>query len=240
MNDALFIAASGMNAVQELLDNSARNTVNSQSPGFMSHRLVIKNFGSYLDTASERQGLIGTEERIQFEQGDLRHNDSPYALALQGDAFFSVRAEGEGEFLTRNGDFHAVVDGRLLTRGGYELLGQDGEPIVVNPLGGPVRIDEDGTVLQDDAEIARIKLTEFDLADRNRLVPAAETLYSFPEGATGRPPTTTTVHQGYLEFPAFGMRGMIEMLMSTKAYDSTQRAIRAMDQLNEQAIRSVQ
>lgn len=242
MDNALFIAASGMDAVQRLVDNSSHNTVNALTPGYQKHTVILRSFGSFLDDAGGDRGpLIGVEELVKFEQGELLQSESPYSVALQGDGFFTIR-DGRGqEYFTRNGDFTLNAKSQLVTRAGYPAVDAVGQPIVVNPLGGPIQFRNDGTVVQNEGDVGKLAIVEFERSDRAKLIPAAETLFEAPEGTPKNVAVNTTAHQGFLEQARDGgMKNFVTMMMNSKNYESMQKAIRVLDQLQETLIRSAQ
>ena len=238
MNDALYVAASGMHAIQRMLETSAHNAVNTHTPGYQPRKVLLQNFGSFLDDVGNREHLVAGREVVAFEQGDLRKTESPFAVALEGDGFLAVR-DGKGDvYYTRNGDFRLNAEGRLVTHAGYEVMAEGERAITVDGT-GQVQIAKDGAVVQDGAEIARLQVWEFDGADRARLVPAAETLFKAPDGVGARPAESTVVHHGYLENPRYGgVQAMVSMLVASRNHDAMQRAIRAIDEAHENTIRS--
>ena len=240
MNDAMYVAASGMNAVQQALDNSTHNLVNSQTPGFQSRRVVMQNFGSYLDVAEEQEDMIGAREVIAFEQGDLRQDDNPLAMAIEGEGFFMIRPREKGPtYYSRNGEFAINSKGQLATHGGYPVLDSQGGTIDVDSRKGPIRVQLDGTILQGESEIAKLGLVQFKTADRNRLTAASETLFAAPAEVKPVAADATLVHQGYLELPKYTIQGVVEMLIATRGYETMQRTLRTLDQVQDNAIRSV-
>ena len=238
MIDALYVAASGMNAVERLLETSSHNTVNSQTPGYQHRRAILENFGAFLDGAQQRADLIGARETLDFAQGDLRSNESPTALALEGPGFFVVRSGGN-DYLTRNGDFRMDLEGQLVTRAGYPLVGSDGSVVRLNPDGGAPRIEEDGAILQDGAEVGRIRVVELTDDETDQLTPAAETLYGIPKSVNPSDASQTFVRQGFLEMPPFAMKSLVEMLVANRNYESMQRAVRTIDRVTQTTLRSV-
>ncbi|MFT7617174.1 MAG: flagellar basal-body rod protein FlgF [Planctomycetota bacterium] len=244
MNESLYIAASGMTAVQRMLDSATHNTVNAQTPGYQKHEMVLKNFDAFLGDAGKRGGLIGSEERIAFSQGQLRNSDNPLALALNGDGFLVVSPPNHpGEvFFTRNGDLSVNPDGELVTRAGYNVLDDAEEPIKVDPVNGPVFYSENGDVVQGGEPLSRLQVVEFTTEERSKLTAVGETLFRSAENY--RPPLTegdTVVKHGLLEFPKdAGVKGLINMLMANKNYEAMQKAIRSLDSVNENLLRNSQ
>ena len=244
MNESLYIAASGMAAVQRMLDNAAHNTVNAQTPGYQKHQMVLKNFGAHLDAAGARADLISSDEVIAFEEGQMRPSENPMAMALRGQGFFVVRPEqASGDVLfTRNGDFTLNNEGELTTRAGYPVLSSDEETVKIDPVAGPIHVSEKGEVIQGGEVLAQLQVVDFPPEERNILAPAGETLFRSPTGF--RPALTegaTTVHQGMLEFPRnAGVKGLINMLIANKNYEAMQKAIRSVDSVNENMLKNTQ
>ncbi|MCB9834146.1 MAG: flagellar hook basal-body protein [Planctomycetes bacterium] len=241
MNESMNIAASGMAAIQRMLDTSAHNSLGSGIPGFQNHKLVLKSFGAFLDQAGPRQDLIGSEEVVTFEQGDLRPSDEPYSFALMGKGFMAVQGDDDKVYYTRNGDFTLNPEGELVTRAGYRVLAVGDEPIIIDPLAGPIVVDPDGILFQNGEEIAQLQIGEFPDDRRDRLQPHGDTLFQAPDGYRAPAALDTSVHQGVLEYVADGgIKGVVDMLVASKNYESMQRAIRSIDQLNETMIRGIQ
>lgn len=239
MNEALYVAASGMETVQRMLDTSAHNAVNNRSPGFQRHEIIARSFGAFLDDAGGRENLIGGKEVVIFDQGELRPTDHPYALALQGDGFFAIEDDRGNTHYTRNGQFTLDGQGQISAAGGYPLKGEGG-PIVVDPNGGDVIIEPTGVVIQAGAEIGRISVFDFTREEKSRFEKTGETFFKAPEGATPTLAETTEVRQSHIEVPSFGMKGTVKMLVASKNFDAMQRTIRTINEIQQQLIRSVQ
>lgn len=239
MNDALYVAASGMHTVERMLEVTAHNAVNNASPGFQRHEIIAQAFGSFLDDAMGRERLIGGEEVVVFDQGELRHSDHPYALALMGKGFFQVRDQDNEFHYTRNGQFTLDTQGRIASPRGYLLQGEGG-PIQVDPAGGDVRIEPSGAVIQNGEEVGRVTVYDFEKGDRAKLEQSGETFFRAPDDVRPFVAEATEVRQGQMEFPAFGMKSTVKMLMASKSYDAMQRTIRTIDEVQQQVIRAIQ
>lgn len=239
MDDSIYLAASGMHAVERMMENSTFNTVNAHTPGFQRRKVVIQDFGSLLDNAGRRSDLVGAREYVSFEQGNFRPSELPFATALDGEGFFAVKGPEGRDLYTRNGDFTLTGEGRLVTRAGYTVQGQNGDPIVVDPLGGGIGFDKDGTIIQNGEEVARLRLVDFNDEDREGMVAASDTLFLAPDGATPRPVAGLAVRHGYLETPQFdAARGLVQMLIARKNYESMSRAMEALDNTRERLIQA--
>ena len=234
MDDALTIAATGMSAVERMLENSAHNAVNAGTPGYQRHRVTLQNFGAVLDDAASNRHLVTTSESVSFEQGNFRHSDSPFSMALEGTAFFTVAGPDGKHYFTRNGDFVAGSDGTLRTQSGLGVIGASGNTIQVDPLRGPIAVSKGGALSQRGAEIAQLALVEFEPVAQAQLTKAGETLFQAAPGTTPDAATSTSVHQGALEVPRFnGAMGLVGMLLASRNFDSMQRALRSINESHQ-------
>jgi flagellar basal-body rod protein FlgG len=147
----LYTAASGMMAQQHRLDALSNNLSNVDLTGYKADIAVQKSFPElllrrinddglykfpqgYLETAPV-VGKLGTgvehnESYTVFDQGSLRETSNDFDFALEGEGFFVVSTP-RGERYTRNGSFTLGVEGMLLTKEGYPVLGESGNPIYV-------------------------------------------------------------------------------------------------------------
>lgn len=239
MTDAKYLAASSMSAIERMLETSTYNTVNAGTPGFQRQRVLMQSFGSFLEDAGHRAELIGAREMISFEQGDLQSSEQPFAVALEGDGFFVVKGDEGKEYLTRNGDFVPDAEGRLRSRAGFEVVGEGGA-LLIDPAGGAVSIGPEGTLVQGERELGRLKLVDVASVDRAKLSAASETMYLVPEGVETTA-ATAQVRHGFLEMPRHtGVQGMVEMLIAKKNHESIHRALQALDETQNRLIDAVQ
>jgi flagellar hook protein FlgE len=124
MNTAL----SGMSAATTLIDVTANNLANSQTPGFKASRgeLATLPFLTLPGNANPIQvgrGVMVAGTSIDFEQGLLETSDQPALLALDGEGLFILEGESGERLYTRDSQFTLSSTGELLARGGYNVLG---------------------------------------------------------------------------------------------------------------------
>lgn len=168
----LYQSAAGMLVSEYRQNVIANNVANADTIGFQrdlavfSERDTAANEGLYDgDSAEHLRGLSGGQwlgrTHTDFRGGRRVSTDSPTDVALNGPGFFAVRSDGRTLF-TRDGRFIADVRGRLVSAtDGAEVLGRGGTSISTNPRGGPVTIDVEGRVLQDNMPIGRLEITDF-------------------------------------------------------------------------------
>lgn len=211
----LYIAASGMLAEMTRQEQIANDLANAATPGYKPDRSAQARFGELLLANSRNGRPVGPlglgvridEIRTDFTPAPVRETGQPLDFAIEGEGFFAVRTPA-GVRYTRNGQFTATADGRLVDQLGNPVLGPDG---------GPVRLRGDGTARPGDIGV-------FALAG------AAKEGDSLLTGqATG--PAAGRVRAGTLEEPATDpARAMVEMIASFRALEGGQKAIQTIDE----------
>ena len=264
-----YTAASGMRAQQWRLDAVGNNLANVNTDGYKREQAAFKAFpellmrrmkddGQYIHPfgsgdAAPIIGRLGTgvelnELFISFEQGSFKETHSDFDVALEGKGFFAVSTPW-GERYTRNGSFILGMEGYLVTKEGYQVLGENG-PIQVQA--NNFRIDDEGQVWINaeygndpnimvsredntwaEAELLdTLKIVDFDI-DRylrkqgSSLYYATE--YSGP-AMTMEIQDRPQVYQGFLETANVEpVREMVQMIEVNRAYEANQKVIQAHD-----------
>ena len=141
-----YTAASGMNAQQKQLDVIAQNLANADTTSYKRDVAVHKSFSELLIRRMRDDGVVknpfGSSDSApiigklglgvelneiftEFEQGSLKQTNAPSDFALEGKGFFCVETP-YGEQYTRNGNFLVGVEGYLMTKEGYPVIGENG------------------------------------------------------------------------------------------------------------------
>jgi flagellar basal-body rod protein FlgF len=239
MERGLYIAASGMLAELIRQDQIANDLANASTPGYKPDRSAQGSFGDLLlanSASGAVVGPIGLGAQIQetvtdMTQGGLRQTDEPLDVALEGEGFLAVLAP-EGVRYTRNGQLALDGQGRLVTATGYTVLGEDGNPITVGAQAGAT-VDADGTVRSNGRAVGRLAVVS--------LPDAAKQGDSLFAGTAGARPDGTSVRQGFLEASGVNAtRAMVDMLVSLRAFEASQRVVRAIDETLGRGINSIQ
>lgn len=252
-----YTGASGMLAQQRNLDVISNNLANVDTTGYKRDVGTIKNFpelllrrfnddGVYTHPfgATDIAPIIGklglgvefNETFTQFEQGSLKQTDVPSDIALEGEGFFAIETPN-GERYTRNGNFMLGVEGYLMTKEGYPVLGENGRLFLqdteytVNANGEihtrPFANPEAESVLLD-----RLKIVEF---ENDRFLKKQghslyyETRFSGPPIAAEGPARPVAV-QGFVEASNVNVvNQMVRMIEVNRAYEANQKTIQSGD-----------
>lgn len=157
MNQALWVAKTGLDAQQTRMSVVANNLANTNTTGFKRDRA---NFEDLLyqqlrqpggATSAQTQlpsGLqLGTGVRVvstvkDFEQGNPQQTGRALDVMINGRGFFEVRMPDGTPAYTRDGSFQINAEGELVTASGFPV-----EPGIQVPEGAQsLTVGQDGTV----------------------------------------------------------------------------------------------
>lgn len=179
--------------------------------------------------------------------------DATGARVYQPQAFFAVRNEAGELRLTRNGRFLAGAGGRLVTPEGFEVLGRNGQPIVLPP-GAEVaqwRVTGDGRFLDaagapvtgPDGEPLALAIYRVD--DPHALVREGDGVFRW-EGDPAAlqvldvPTPGVEVRQGFLERSNVdAAQAMVDLVAALRAFEANQKVVQAYDRSLEKAVNEV-
>ena len=231
MERGLYIAASGMLAEQVRQDQLANDLANASTPGYKADNSEQASFSDLLLWNSSTGAPIGslsmgsriTHVVTDLTQGPLQSTGNPLDVALDGPGFLAV-ATGSGVRYTRDGQLLVDARGRLCTSTGNLVLGTSGKPITVGQVSDPskISIDGRGTVKVGNRTAGTLAVMSLTGATKQ-----GDTLFT---GTPGVRPSGTNVQQGFLEGSGVQpAEAMVDMIVSFRAYETTQRAIQSID-----------
>jgi len=156
---ALYTSATGMKAQELLIDNTANNLANVNTTGFRRSRL---DFADLIYNTMRQPGTAVSQDQVSptglqvgngvravattkhFNQGTLEQTGNPLDVAIEGDGFLQVRAEGGILKYTRAGNLK-INDQRQLVNADGLLV----EPVITVTQGvdiSKITIATDGTI----------------------------------------------------------------------------------------------
>ena len=215
MERGLYIAASGMLAEQVRQDQIANDLANAATPGYKADRTSQAGFGELLLANSATGATVGPQGtavqvsavETDFTPKPAKDTGEPLDFAIVGEGFFAVQT-ANGTRYTRNGQFTADAQGRLVTAQGNPVLGRGGRALTVGA---------DGRVDPRNLEVVALRNPR---KDGDSLVTGA------PAGNAGG-----QVRAGALEASgADATRSMVDMIASLRAFEAGQRVIHTIDE----------
>lgn len=247
MVNALYIAASGLNADQQQIDVISNNIANMQTPGFKRARVAFSDVAATTRAEVEQAGAplsyTGAGSTVMatplsFSEGSLEETGNTYDLAIQGAGFFEVQDANGNRLYTRDGQLHVDDQGYLVTANGLRLTNS----VQIPPDATNVKIDAQGqiTATLDNnptaTTLGRIELAAFPAP--NGLSSIGNDTFA-PTAAAGDPsigrpgdPGFGQVQQGALEMANVNMVSeMASLVIAQRAYQLNARLIQAADQI---------
>ncbi len=251
--DALYTAATGMEAQEINMDNLANNLANINTTGFKKSRVEFEDLvyeqlttaGSPTSTTQEDpigieigQGVRVAGTARNFSRGNMRTTQAPLDMAIEGRGLFQVTlATGETAY-TRAGAFHLDADGLVVTSEGNTVEPQ----ITIPPDAIAIAISKDGIVsatLVGQAAPEQVGTIELALFQNEAGLRAlGGNLFASTE-ASGEPtvgvPGTDglgTLAQGFLEDSNVNVaEEMVNMILGQRAYEANARVMRTADEM---------
>ncbi|MEZ5529422.1 MAG: flagellar basal-body rod protein FlgG [Porticoccaceae bacterium] len=253
MNQALWIAKTGLDAQQTKMSTIANNLANAGTTGYKRGRAIFEDLlyqnvrqvgaQSSQDTQLPSGLMLGTGVRVVateklFTQGNLAQTDNLLDMAIQGRGFFQVLLPDGTQAYTRDGSFQVDDQGQMVTSAGYVM--QPSVTIPENALA--VNIGSDGTVsvrLPGSSAVSQIGTIQLaDFVNPAGLQPIGENLF-LESNASGSPQTGNpslnglgTVVQGYVESSNVNVvEELVNMIETQRTYEMNSKAISTTDQM---------
>ncbi|WP_269531980.1 flagellar basal-body rod protein FlgG [Chitinimonas sp. BJYL2] len=253
MMRSLWIAKTGMDAMQMNIDVVSNNLANVNTNGFKRSRAVFEDLlyqtlrqpgGATSQQTQLPTGLqLGTgvkpvaTERIHT-QGNLQLTDNPYDLAINGRGFFQIEMPDGTIGYTRDGAFQLNNQGVIVTAEGYPLAGNITVPEGTLQFG----VSRDGVVTALQAgqtqatQIGNVQLATF--INPAGLLSAGENIY-METAASGAPQVGDpgqnglgVLNQQYVETSNVNItEELINMIQAQRAYEINSRSIQTSDQM---------
>lgn len=232
MDKGIFVALSGAVLQERRMEVLTDNLANVNTTGYKGQKALfeaslpdqfrIRNFGR-LDEVS-----------TDYSQGTLQKTERKLDFAIRGSGFFVVDTP-MGKGYTRDGSFTVGTNGELLTREGYQVLGEDA-PVKLSSA--DVSVDVLGKLKSGGQTIGALKLAAFnDLTSLRR----EGGVYRAAPGAQEQPVSPNTqVEQGYLETSNVNaIKAMTTMIEAQRSYETHSKMIQSLDELTRKSIEEV-
>ncbi len=253
MNQALWVAKTGLDAQQTRMAVVSNNLANVNTTGFKQGRAVFEDLlyqnvrqsggQSSQDTLLPSGMTLGTGVRVVateklFTQGSVLQTGNALDVAINGRGFFQVlKPDGELAY-TRDGTFQINSQGELVTSSGY--LVQPG--IAIPDAAQSITIGTDGVIsvkLAGQATPTQVGTLEIaDFINPVGLQAVGENLY-IETASSGSPQPGTpglnglgSIAQGALEGSNVNVVSeLVSMIETQRAYEMNSKAISTSDQM---------
>jgi flagellar basal-body rod protein FlgG len=254
MSGEIYMAAVGALAYEKRLQIISNNLANSNTVGYKQDhgQFQILDSSDLSEESTQNSDELNTSQADLFwnqfnvytdhTSGSLKNTGNDFDLALAGKGFFCVQTP-DGIHYTRKGDFTLNADGVLVTRNGWPVMGESGE-ISVDGKENPQQhkkfsVDEEGNISVDGNQVDRLRVVDFPLP--YTLTKMGETLFKPADSGPGETQAEDVrVSQGFIELSNVdAVKMMTEMIEVLRGYESYQKIIRSVDEVNSRAINEI-
>lgn len=255
---ALYTAATGMQALETKLDIVSNNLANVNTTAYKSDRCnfedlfyrhirlpgVLNNTSGLYTPTGIAVGLGARVQSVQsdFSQGAFQTTNQPLDLAIEGRGFFQVQDAATGQLLyTRDGNFSLNPNGQLVMGSAMDgrlidppiTIPQDATGIVISP-DGTVEIQQFGqNQLQ---QAGQLQLSSF--INPQGLLKLGENLYQQTDASgpptVGNPGTNGLglIRQNTLELSNVEpVQQLIDLITTQRAFELNSQTVQAGDQV---------
>lgn len=209
----IYCSNTGLNAMQQKMENIANNLANVNTEGFKQEKIAFTTF------KEEINGVMPARIVTDFSAGDLRETGREFDFAIKGDAFFKIDTP-QGFRYIRNGAFHTDESGFLVDKNGNKVVGTAGEVKAVN--GKP------------DQDFYLVSFT-----NKEDLTQTADGLNA-GEAAGMAQAENSQVLQGFVENSNVDLlQNMIDMISTARIYSLNGKIMMSQDEMLKKAVEEV-
>ena len=256
MTGSIYMAATGALAYQKRLEVLSNNLANVNTVGFKQDKSCFQTYcpselsknnlpkNSYSVVSQAPSFWIQVKTNTDLSSGPLKKTENRYDLGITGSGFFCVQTP-QGLQYTRRGDFSINEEGLLATQEGWPVLGDGGEIVIESQAditdldGHKFIVDEDGNVSVDGKIVDTLRIVDFQ--DAHRLEKVGDTFFAPSTPNIGETMATDfKISQGFVELSNVNaVKMMTELIEIIRGYESYQKVIRSIDDVNSKVINEV-
>lgn len=222
------------------MDALADNLANSTVPGYRRSVISTRPFLGLLKASLAgdlpEDGTRINRMAIDFTPGPLKQTDRPLDFAIEGDAFFVVKQNGQ-EYYTRNGSFTLDPDGNLITHSGLTVGGDITVPEDVSLQ--EMSVSHDGLLRSGQRELGTLQIRTF--SDPQRLQRAGPSLFSAPADLTPEEPgdKAKIVNRALESSNTSIFAEMTDMISGMRNYEACQKMLTIQDGMEGSMINKI-
>lgn len=249
MNIGLYQSASSLSALERWQDCVSQNITSAQTTGYRKRTVQFSSevAGKWNIRPDMKGGGQENEHNVLFARvsnginfltGETQPTRRELDVAIQGDGFFELKGPDDQKLYTRSGEFRVTPERTLVGAGGFEVMTDGGNPIVLLPGGGAITINRDGTIFQGEIALGKLSIQKF--ADVNALRPTFGGLFVEGPGAGRETVDEPELMQGYLEQSNVQpLREMVDLVLISRAYEANQKVITSADEQMDKTLRAL-
>lgn len=232
MDNASYIALSGMTALTRQMDVLAHNVANLNTTAFKAERPLFESFLADDGTGTKMAYVIDYGIARDTRVGAITPTGATLDFAIEGEGYFIVETDG-GQRYTRNGRFQVDAEGTLVTARGHAVLDDGGSPIRLGEDRSTLVVSDSGALSTATGPIGQIAIVTFENEQMLRM--EGDSLYT--TNAEPRPVEGARVTQGAIE--SSNVTPIVEMLQimeTARRYQSIAQLIQSRNEMLRRAV----
>jgi len=237
MISGLYGSAANLEALSRQQEATASNLAHLNTPG---HRRVTTGFSEWLEAEQHNGEPYPNNSLVtgvdHTNRGRLEQTERSLDWALEGDVFFAFQG-AEDIMYSRNGVIFRNSDtNQLVNSDGFALLDSDGQPLIYEGALDSLTVTRDGSLFAGAQRLGKVGIYSF---DDNRLLDSRNQIYFLAGNATPTLAENYQLHQGFRELSnANPTTELISLIVGSRHFEATQRAIRTISDAIQENIRS--
>ncbi|MFB0919562.1 MAG: flagellar hook-basal body protein [Oscillospiraceae bacterium] len=240
MRAAFYTGTSGLVAFQNSMDVIGNNISNCSTVGYKAQKtafqqLLASNMNDSTKPVQVGNGVRSVSSGIALGEADYMPTQGDLDLAISGDGWFCVQANGQSEY-TRDGSFALSLSG-----GNAYLVNRDGA-YVLDSTGKQVTGAVDSKTNKADIGAMLNNVGVFTFSNPEALTPTSSNSYlsnAYTGTATAAAKGDYTVLKGYLEQSDVSLADeMAALITAQRGYQLSARVVQTADEV-EQTINSL-
>lgn len=229
-----------MIATQQRMDIITNNLANASTNGFKKDGIAFTDLMvRQLQSGGQSIGSMGSgssaaSKFTSFERGPITTTHNPLDVAITSEQGLFAVEHPEGNTMatryTRDGSFSFNTNRELVTKQGFRVLDDRGQPITIPT--GSLDIGQDGSIQVDGKTIAKIGLYQGSFSKMG------QNLYSSSNSqAIADPQMQSGAIEGSNVNP---IEEMVSMITLSRSFEMAQKSITQQDDLTGKLIQSIQ
>lgn len=184
-----------------------------------------------------------TGENYPFDASGKYVNENG-DVVYRPEGFFTVQNANGDVLYTRDGSFRVSPEGNLITSGGYQVLDNNNNPIVLTGPVSNLKVNEQGQIVDADGNVdATIGISV--VQQPHQLIREGEGVFRLRDqnGSEVRwlaAQDNAVIRQGYIEAsnvdPA---QAMVDLMAALRAYETNQKVVQFYDKSLEKAVNEI-
>lgn len=235
MSRGIYVALSGAVAQETALETTATNLANATTAGYQRIRPVFREALANASRPNNLHFAAVANTAVDTSRGAIRSTNRALDVALPEKTYLAV-ATDRGERYTRAGSLSMKADGKLVTAGGVQLVGEGGKPIVLAPNAGEPTIGADGSIFQGNDVVGKLKVVKFE--DASGLSHEAGGLMTSRTAPTtvAKPELETGVVE---DSNGSVVHSMTDLVSASRTFEAFQKMLEQMSEADRKVLTSV-